>query len=171
MAKQKTTMIEIENMEVTDWADVSNIYNEGLLTQNATFEKECPEWKIWDKNHRADCRIVAKIDGRIVGWAALSDVSNRCIYSGVCEVSIYVSNDFQGKGIGNELFDRLIIESENQNVWTLQAGIFPENTSSIGLHEKKGFRQIGVREKIGKMNDTWRNVILFERRSKKIGID
>ncbi|ELR68204.1 phosphinothricin N-acetyltransferase [Fulvivirga imtechensis AK7] len=163
--------ITIENMIKDNWYDVANIYKQGILTKNATFEKDCPDWNTWDKNHRLDCRFVAKQNEKIVGWAALSNVSGRCVYAGVSEVSIYVDTNFQGHGIGQKLMEELINESEKVNIWTLQAGIFPENKSSIRLHEKNGFRVVGIREKIGKMDNKWRDVVLLERRSKKIGND
>lgn len=149
-----------------DWDDVARIYYDGITTKNATFEKSCPDWNTWDKNHRYDCRIVAVDNDIIVGWAALSDVSDRCVYAGVCEVSIYVDTAHHGKGIGQLLMEQLIIKSEENNIWTLQAGIFPENKASIKLHEKNGFRIIGIREKIGKIDNNWRDVMLLERRSR-----
>jgi L-amino acid N-acyltransferase YncA len=161
--------IMIENMTKDDWEDVSKIYSQGIQTKNATFEKDCPDWNTWNKNHRTDCRLVAKQNGKIIGWAALSNVSGRCVYAGVSEISVYVDSDFQGQGIGQKLMEKLIKESEKANIWTLQAGIFPENKSSIRLHEKNGFRVVGIREKIGKMDDNWRDVILLERRSTRIG--
>ena len=158
-------------MTEKDWDEVAKIYIQGINTKNATFEKACPDWSTWDKNHRSDCRLVARQLGNIIGWAALSNVSGRCVYSGVFEVSIYIESSFQGQGIGQKLMERLIIESEKSNVWTLQAGIFPENKSSISLHQKNGFKIVGTRDKIGKMDNKWRDVILLERRSTKIGID
>lgn len=157
-------------MTSEDWGDVSRIYSEGIKTGNATFETSCPDWPTWDKNHRSDCRLVAIINRKIVGWAALSDVSERCVYNGVCEVSIYVNDNFTDQGIGHKLMKKLIEKAESSHIWTLQAGIFPENLASIRLHTKNGFRIVGAREKIGKMNNLWRDVVLMERRSKKIGI-
>lgn len=150
------------------WPDVARIYTEGIHTGNATFEKACPEWEAWNADHRPDCRFVAINDGTVTGWAALANVSGRCVYSGVCEVSIYVDPAFQGHGIGQQLMQRLIDESEQANIWTLQAGIFPENISSIRLHEKNGFRLLGVHHKLGQMYGRWRDVALFERRSPNI---
>jgi L-amino acid N-acyltransferase YncA len=114
--------------------------------------------------------LIAKIADKIAGWAALSDVSDRCVYSGVAEVSIYVDNEYHMRGIGDSLLKSLIEESEINGIWTLQAGIFPENKGSIRLHQKNGFRIVGIRERIGKMDDKWRDIILLERRSNKIGI-
>lgn len=126
---------------------------------------------VWNKAHRQDCRLIALIDEKIVGWAALSNVSSRCVYSGVAEVSIYVDPVFRGKGVGDRLMINLILESESSGIWTLQAGIFPENSGSLRLHEKHGFRLIGIKERIGTMDDTWRDVVQLERRSKIVGIE
>lgn len=161
--------IMIENMTESDWQDVATIYKQGIQSRNSTFEKDCPDWKTWNKNHRSDCRLVAKQNGKVIGWAALSNISGRSVYAGVSEVSIYVDSNFQGHGIGRKLMEKLISESEKANIWTLQAGIFPENKTSIRLHERNGFRTVGIREKIGKMDSEWRNVVLMERRSTKIG--
>lgn len=164
-------MIVIELMTESSWADVLRIYESGMATGNATFESKAPDWESWDKSHRKDCRLIANIDGKIAGWAALSNVSSRCVYAGVAEVSIYVDSDFRGKGIGDALMSTLIKESELHGIWTLQAGIFPENSASIKLHHKHGFRTIGIKERIGKMNNNWRDVTILERRSKTVGID
>lgn len=157
--------IQIITMQPDDWPQVSSIYEEGIATKNATFETLVPNWREWDKDHLQSCRFVARNHTQIVGWAALSPVSGRCIYSGVAEVSLYVSEEAQGRGIGKQLLLKLITESEKNDIWTLQAGIFPENQSSIGLHKKLGFREVGHREKIGKLAGIWRDVILLERRS------
>jgi L-amino acid N-acyltransferase YncA len=161
----------IDKMTENDWDEVARIYNSGIATKNATFEDKVPDWTAWNKAHRKDCRLVARISGKIVGWAALSDVSGRCVYSGVSEVSIYVDPGYHGRGIGDSLLKSLIEESEAQGIWTLQAGIFPENEISIRLHQKNGFRIVGTREKIGKMEGRWRDTVLLERRSKRIGIN
>lgn len=163
--------IVIEEMTEDSWIDVARIYESGIATKNATFEKQAPDWDSWNNAHRKDCRLVAKINKRIVGWAALSNVSSRCVYSGVAEVSVYIDFGYRGKGIGDKLMDALIKESETQGIWTLQAGIFPENIGSLRLHHKHGFRTIGIKERIGKMDDKWRDVALLERRSKIIGTD
>lgn len=163
--------IKIEKMSDDLWEDVKRIYLAGIATKNATFEHQSPDWDKWDKAHRKDCRFIARIDNKIAGWAALSNVSERCVYSGVAEVSVYVDPEYMRQGIGDQLMNSLIKGSESNGIWTLQAGIFPENISSIKLHEKYGFRIIGVREKIGKMDDKWRDVFLLERRSKKTGIE
>lgn len=115
--------------------------------------------------------MIALVDNKVVGWAALSNVSGRCVYSGVAEVSVYVDSSNRGKGIGDRLLNSLIKESEKCGIWTLQAGIFPENISSIRLHHKHGFRTIGIRERLGNMNNKWRDVALLERRSQIVGND
>ena len=151
-----------------DWASVKSIYLQGIATGNATFQTEAPEWEAWDNSHLSFCRLVAFKDGVIVGWCALSPVSSRCIYAGVAEVSVYINTNFWGQHIGSTLLQHLITESEENGIWTLQAGIFPENTASLKLHERSGFRVLGFREKIGKMNNVWRDTVLLERRSLKI---
>ncbi len=160
----------IDTMDFQYWDQIKEIYIEGIKTGNATFETEAPDRKEWDKNHFDSCRIVARKGDNILGWAALSPVSGRCVYSGVAEVSVYVSSKYQGMGIGTNLLKKLIELSEEQGFWTLQAGIFPENESSILLHKKCGFRKVGIRKKLGKMKiGNWRDVVLLERRSKKVG--
>lgn len=158
-------------MKAADWTNVAEIYRQGIETGNATFQQEIPTWDDWNNGHIKSCRIVAEIDNEIVGWAALTAVSGRCVYAGVAEVSVYISNKYRGQKIGTKLLDKLIAESENEKHWTLQAGIFPENIASLKIHEELGFRKIGHREKIGKMNGIWRDTVLLERRSKVIGID
>ncbi len=164
------TIVRIEIMTEHHWNDVIRIYNFGIASGNATFEKHVPDWNSWNKTHRKDCRLIALSGDQTAGWAALSNMSERPVYSGVVEVSIYIDPDYQGQGIGNTLMQALITESETHGLWTLQAGIFPENESSIHLHLKNGFRVVGVREKIGKMEDRWRDVVLMERRSQVVGI-
>jgi L-amino acid N-acyltransferase YncA len=163
--------IKFRSMTTGDWDEVAEIYLEGIKTSNATFEKKIPLREAWDSNHLKTCRIVATIDNRVVGWAALSPVSGRCVYGGVAEVSVYVSEQYKGQKIGTRLLEQLVSESENAGLWTLQAGVFPENIASIKIHEKVGFRQVGYREKIGKMDSVWRDTILLERRSKVTGTD
>jgi len=165
------TEITVEPMTKKSWPAVARIYESGIATRNATFQTEVPGWEGWDESHRKDCRLIALINGMVVGWAALSDVSSRCVYSGVAEVSIYVDQDFRGKGVGNKLMTALINLSESKGIWTLQAGIFPENLGSINLHHKHGFRTVGIRERLGKMDDIWRDVALLERRSRIAGVD
>ena len=163
--------ILIEKMKQESWPLVQRIYNAGIATGHATFQTEAPEWEAWDQAHRKDCRLIAIIDDQIVGWAALSNVSGRCVYAGVAEVSIYIDQTFRGRGVGSKLMAQLIAESEHSGIWTLQAGIFPENKGSIALHLKHGFRVLGVRERIGKMNNNWRDTVLLERRSNVVGIN
>lgn len=163
--------ILIEEMKQESWPLVQRIYNAGIATGHATFQTEAPEWEAWDQAHRKDCRLIAIIDDQIVGWAALSNVSGRCVYAGVAEVSIYIDETFRRRGVGSKLMAQLIAESEHCGIWTLQAGIFPENKGSIALHLKHGFRVLGVRERIGKMNNNWRDTVLLERRSNVVGIN
>jgi phosphinothricin acetyltransferase len=163
-------IVEIDQMNPSDWDDVRRIYLEGIKTGNATFQPEAPSWEEWDKSHVSQCRFVARSEGTIIGWAALSSTSSRCVYAGVAEVSVYVSQQHQGSGVGSRLLNRLIEVSEQHGFWTLQSGIFPENKASVELHKKFGFREIGRRERIGQMNGIWRDVLLLERRSKITGI-
>jgi phosphinothricin acetyltransferase len=161
----------ITPLQPEDWPAVRSIYAEGIATGNATFEIETPDWKKWDAAHRQDCRLVArKLEEEIVGWAALSPVSLRRVYAGVAEVSVYVAASARGQGVGNALLPALIEESERAGVWTLQAGIFPENSASLRLHYAHEFREVGARRRIGKLGDIWRDVVLLERRSSSIGV-
>ena len=158
-------------MRETDWESIATIYTEGIATGYATFETSTPSYDEWNKNHLNSCRFVAEREGSIAGWAALSPVSGRCVYGGVGEVSVYVGNGYQGQGIGKMLMEQLILESEKEGLWTLQSGIFPENTGSIKLHERVGFRKIGYREKVGKLHGSWKDNLLYERRSQTVGQD
>jgi L-amino acid N-acyltransferase YncA len=160
----------IKPMGREHWPEVLRIYLEGIATGNATFEVEAPSWEKWDGSHLPNCRLIAQEESKILGWAALSPVSSRRVYAGVVEVSAYVAEAARGKGIGKSLLSALIESSEDCGVWTLQAGIFPDNTASITLHKSLGFREVGRRERIGKMGDAWRDVVLLERRSAKVGI-
>ena len=162
--------MEIRNSVIGDWESIKSIYIEGINTENATFETadSVKPGDIWFKSKIKDSIFVAEVNKQILGWAALSPVSDRCVYSGVAEVSVYVDANQQGKGIGNLLLAKLIEFAESNTIWTLQAGIFPENKASIRLHEKHGFRIVGVREKLGKLNGKWRDVTFMERRSKII---
>jgi L-amino acid N-acyltransferase YncA len=163
------------------WPAVREIYRQGIATGNATFEIELPDWEDWDGKHRKDCRLVAMEpieeealagfrDIRILGWAALSPISARRAYSGVAEVSVYVDENARGNGVGRSLLQALIAESELNGVWTLQAGIFPENLASIALHKSCAFHKVGVRRRIGKLGEVWRDVVLLERRSSRVGV-
>lgn len=161
--------MQIITMLPQHWEAVKKIYEEGIATGNATFQTTAPSWKEWNESHVANSRLVAIENDEILGWAAITAVSGRCVYAGVGEVSVYVSANARGKGVGKLLLQRLIDESEKNNFWTLQAGIFPENVASIKIHEACGFRIIGKRERIGKMNDLWRDTLLLERRSTIVG--
>ncbi len=150
---------------------MKEIYEEGLATGNPTFETESPSWEKWNSTHLEAGRLIAKEGNKIFGWAAISKVSDRCVYNGVAEVSVYVRSTARGKGIGSLLLNELIRHSEANNIWTLTAGIFPENKSSVRIHEKAGFRILGVRKKIGRMKGKWRDTLLLERRSEVVGVD
>ena len=163
--------IIIKPMQSEDWPEVARIYKQGITTGLATFEKNVPTWESWDKGHLQECRLVADENEILVGWAALSPVSSRCVYQGVAEVSVYVDTNHSGRGIGTSLMNALISQSESLGFWTLQSGIFPENTASVRLHKKSGFRKIGIRERIGKMDGKWYDTLLMERRSSITGID
>lgn len=160
--------ITVRAMIPDDWISVSAIYAEGIATKNSTFETNIPSWEVWDKSHLSICRFVAEVNKAIVGWAALSSVSSRCIYAGVAEASVYVAETARGQGIGTLLLNKLIADSEANDVWMLEAGIFPENSSSLALQKRCGFREVGYREKLGKLDGKWRDVMFFERRSKVI---
>lgn len=166
-----STGLDIQNMSAEDWNAVRRIYQEGMETGHATFEQNIPAWSDWDSDHVKECRLVARLDGVVVGWAALSPISNRCVYAGVAEVSVYVDQDFRGHGVGRKLLQALISVSETAGFWTLQSGIFPENTPSVALHKKLGFREVGRREQIGCLNGNWRDVLLMERRSPVVGTE
>lgn len=163
--------IKIQEMTLESWDEVVRVYEAGIATGNATFQTEAPDWDSWDKAHRKDCRLTAVVDNQVVGWAALSNVSGRCVFSGVAEVSLYVDTDYRGKGVGDKLLVSLIKESEANGIWTLSAGIFPENTASINLHQKHGFRIIGIQERLGQMKGRWRDVVLLQRRSEVVGLE
>lgn len=161
----------IDEMREADWEEVRLIYLEGIATGDATFETEAPSREKWDAGHLSHSRLVARSADVVKGWAALSPVSNRCVYGGVAEVSVYVGKEHRGEGVGRALLEALVSESERNGIWTLQAGIFPENTSSVALHKRCGFREAGRRERIGKMKGVWRDTLLLERRSKIVGVD
>lgn len=162
-------MIRIVKLDPAHWPQVKRIYEEGIQTGNATFQQQAPEWENWNEDHLPHSRIVAFDNDEVAGWAALSPVSERCVYAGVAEVSVYVAEKFRGKKIGTLLLKQLIAQSEINGIWTLQSGIFPENVASIKLHEANGFRVVGYREKVGQMNGVWRDTTLLERRSQLIG--
>jgi len=166
-----TMGIRIRQMARNDWPAVRAIYLAGIATGQATFETRAPAWDKWNATHLARPRLVSVSDNDVVGWAALSRVSGRRVYSGVAEVSVYVNEDSRGLGVGRLLLERLISESEKLGIWTLQASIFPENRASTSLHKALGFREVGTRQRIGKMDGVWRDTVLFERRSRVAGID
>ncbi len=152
------------------WPAVKTIYEQGIATGQATFQTSAPTWEEWNTSHLDHSRLVALEDEEVIGWAALTPVSGRCVYAGVAEVSIYIAPAHRGKKIGEILLKALVDSSEKHNIWTLQAGLFPENPASLKIHENSGFRIVGYREKIGRQNDVWRDTLLLERRSRKVGI-
>ncbi len=153
-----------------DWPAVRAIYEEGMATGNATFETVAPEWAAWNAARLPCCRLVARHGRRVVGWAALSAVSSRAVYSGVAEVSVYVAAAARGQGVGRLLLDGLVAASEEAGIWTLQAGIFPENEASLALHRACGFRVVGRRERLAQLHGVWRDALLLERRSGRVGV-
>jgi L-amino acid N-acyltransferase YncA len=150
------------------WPEVARIYAEGIATGNATFETGVPTWEDWDSAHLPEHRFVALSDNRVVGWVTVAPVSERCVYGGVVEGSVYVAASTRGLGIGRLLLDQLIESTETAGVWTIQAGMFPENTASINLHERAGFEIVGRRRRLGKLKGEWRDVLLMERRSELV---
>jgi L-amino acid N-acyltransferase YncA len=155
----------IRALEDWDWPAVKAIYEAGIATGNATFETEAPHWEAWDTSHLPGHRLVAVRDGRVLGWAALSTVSERCCYAGVAEESVYVAPEAQRRGVGRALLERLLADADAGGIWTVQTGIFPENTASVALHAQCGFRIVGLRERLGRLNGEWRDVLLLERRA------
>jgi L-amino acid N-acyltransferase YncA len=151
------------------WPAVAAIYAEGIATGNATFETEVPSWERWDATHLGVGRVVALEQGGVAGWAALAPVSDRCVYGGVAEDSVYVTAATAGRGVGRALLERLVSDAEGAGIWTIQTGIFPENVASLRLHERVGFRVVGVRERLGRLHDVWRDVLFLERRSSVVG--
>ncbi|GAA78391.1 GNAT family N-acetyltransferase [Pseudoalteromonas sp. BSi20495] len=160
----------IRAFDKADYPSVQSIYKQGIDTGNATFQQVTKSWDEWNNSMLSHSRIVAVDNNNILGWAALSAISTREVYFGVAEVSVYVALDAQGKGIGQKLLSNLISDSERNNIWMLQAAIFPENKGSLKLHKNNNFRQLGIREKLGQMNNVWRDVVLIERRSKVVGV-
>jgi L-amino acid N-acyltransferase YncA len=152
-----------------DWPGVRVIFEEGIATGLATLETSAPGWDAWDAGHCPAPRLVSVHEGTLTGWAALSPVSRRAVYRGVAEVSVYVARAARGRGIGRELLQALIRESEAAGFWTLQASIIAENEPSLALHRAAGFRVVGRRERIGRLHGVWRDTILLERRSPRIG--
>ncbi|MEK4090361.1 MULTISPECIES: GNAT family N-acetyltransferase [unclassified Viridibacillus] len=161
--------VKIETMMPTDWDQVRAIFIEGIEGGNATFRTTPPTWEQWDAGHLEECRFVARVDGEIVGWIALSPFSNNIFHKGVTEDSIYISKRAQGLGVGTKLLKKCIEESEKCGIWTIQSQIFSENASSIHLHRKFGFKEVGVRVRFGQLNGVWRDVTLLDRRSTIVG--
>lgn len=162
----------IEPLTHADWPAVRRIYAEGIATGDSTFETEVPDWSHWDHSHRAECRLVARdpVSGEIVGWTALTSVSSRRVYTGVAWESVYVAAAWRGRGAGRALLEALIAASEAAGFWTLQAGVLAENAASLAVHERVGFRRVGVQVRLGR--DTagrWRDRVLLERRSTVVG--
>ncbi len=160
-----------DEMRPGDWENVRAIYAEGIATREATFETAAPSWPAWDASHLPGSRLIARQGEAILGWAALGPVSSRTVYAGVAEVSVYVTQGQRGRGIGRQLLEALISESEKDGIWTLQAVMFSENSASVLLHRRCGFREVGRRERMGKLDGRWRDTILLERRSRQIGVD
>jgi L-amino acid N-acyltransferase YncA len=162
------TRIEIRDLRPLDWPEVAAIYADGIATGNATFEAGVPAWETWDAAH-SELRVVAELDERVAGFAALAPASSRCCYRGVAEESVYVAAWARGRGVGRALLEALIARSEAAGIWTVNAGIFPENEASIRLHRSCGFRVLGTQERVGESNGVWRDVVLLERRSEVVG--
>ncbi|MCI1189734.1 GNAT family N-acetyltransferase [Hymenobacter sp. DH14] len=163
--------MKLQPMTAAHWPAVKAIYEAGMATGNATFETQAPEWEAWDRTHLTHSRLVAMDDaGTVLGWAALSPVSSRCVYGGVAEISVYIAAEARGQGVGRQLLQALIADSEAHGIWTLQAGTFEENKASIGLHTQAGFRVMGHRERIGQHHGVWRNTVQMERRSPTVGV-
>jgi L-amino acid N-acyltransferase YncA len=157
--------VKVRGLRRGDWPAVKAIYEQGIAGGDATFETEAPSWEDWDRSHLQGHRLVALEDRELVGWAALAPVSGRCVYAGVAEDSVYVADAAQGRGIGRALLTELVARAERDGIWTIEAGIFPENDASIELHRRCGFRVVGVRERLGRHRGHWRDVVLMERRS------
>ena len=165
----------IDTLKAEDWEAVRSIYVEGIQTGNSTFESDSPGWEEWDRAHLKEHRLVAKVNDTIVGWVAVSPVSSRCVYAGIAELSLYVAEKERGRRVGSALLEALIISTEKAGIWTLEGGIFPENVASLDLLKKFGFREVGRRERVGKMtygpkSGMWRDVVLVERRSRTAGV-
>lgn len=161
--------ITITGLRPEHWPEVARIYGEGIETGNATFETDVPSWESWDASHLPNHRLIATQEGLVIGWAALVPVSDRCVYGGVVENSVYVATAARGAGVGRKLLEALIASTEIAGIWTIQTGIFPENEASVRLHERVGFEIVGRRKRIGKLRGNWRDVLLLERRSDVVG--
>jgi|SRR5581483_2200152 len=161
--------VTLDDLRPEHWPEVARIYADGIATRNATFETEVPGWERWDASHLAAHRFVALRDGAVVGWTAVSPVSDRCVYGGVVENSVYVDESMRGRGVGRLLLEQLVSSTEAAGIWTIQTGIFPENEASVRLHERVGFEIVGRRKRLGKLDGAWRDVLLLERRSEVVG--
>jgi L-amino acid N-acyltransferase YncA len=150
---------------------VLDVYAEGLATRSATFETTVPDWATWDAAHLPTARLVAVDGGRVLGWVAASPTSSRCVYAGVVEVSLYVAAGARGRGVGTALLGAFVGATEAAGIWTVRAGIFPENTASLALHARHGFRVVGTQERVGRLDGAWKDVVLLERRSSVVGTD
>jgi L-amino acid N-acyltransferase YncA len=157
--------VQVRELLPTDWPSVARIFGDGIATRNATFETKVPTWEEWDAAHLPEHRYVAQENGGVVGWIALAPVSSRCCYAGVAEVSAYVAESARGRGVGTALLETLVASAERAGIWTLETGVFPENETSLALLSRFGFREVGIRERIGQMDGAWRDVVLLERRS------
>lgn len=164
----EASRVTIAAFEPEHWPHAARIYAEGIATGNATFETEVPRWEDWDAAHLPEHRFIALREATVIGWVAAGAVSNRCVYAGVVEHSVYVAGSERGRGVGRALLERLILSTEAAGIWTIQTGIFPENEESLRLHERVGFRRVGRRERLGKHNGVWRDVLMLERRSQNV---
>ncbi len=164
-------MVTIRPLVPTDWPSIHRIYSEGIATGMATLATRAPDWLAWDSAYLTKGRLVAEVDGIVAGWAALAPCSSLCEYDGAAELSIYVAEQERGKRVGRQLLEALVADSESHGFWTLEAQILEGNDASIRLHESVGFRRVGIRERIGRVGDGWRNVVLLERRSSVVGVD
>jgi L-amino acid N-acyltransferase YncA len=169
-APTERSALTIDALTEADWPAVRRIFEEGIATDIATLETEAPGWPEWDASHRDDCRFVARRRGEVVGWIALSAPPPRRVYAGVAWLSVYVTTSERNRGVGRALFHALIPASETEGLWTLQAGVIADNRASLALHERAGFRRIGVQERLGRdRHGRWRDVVLLERRSGVVG--
>lgn len=157
-------MLEVRPLVAADWPAVAAIFAEGIATGHATFETAVPRWEDWDAAHLAEHRLVAELDGEVAGWIAVVPYSRRAVYRGVGEESVYVAERARGRGVGRALLEALVESARAGGLWTLQAGIFPENGPSLALHRSLGFREVGVRERLGRLDGAWRDVVLLELR-------
>jgi L-amino acid N-acyltransferase YncA len=165
MSVPASLALAIEPLRAEHWEAVARIYAEGIATGDATLETEVPDWAAWDESHLPDQRFVAMHDGRVVGWVAATPVSGLCVFGGVVEDSVYVAAEVRGTGVGRKLLDHLVASTERAGIWTIEAGILPENEASIRVHERAGFELVGRRKRLGNLNGIWRDVLLLERRS------